>query len=59
MKELVKSFYTLTLSISIGLVVAMLTDIFIGMAAATAIGFVTELTFSEMEHKKGLTRCNE
>lgn len=60
MKETVKSFYTLTLSISIGLVAAMLSDIFIGMATATAIGFVTELTFSEMEeNKKGLTRTNE
>lgn len=60
MKETVKSFYTLTLSISIGLVAAMLSDIFIGMAVATAIGFVTELTFSEMEeNKKGLTRANE
>ncbi|MBM2657585.1 hypothetical protein [Staphylococcus pseudoxylosus] len=59
MKEAVKSFYTLTLSISIGLVVAMLSDIFIGMAASMAIGFVTELTFSEMEHKKGLTCDNK
>lgn len=60
MIEAVKSFYTLTLSISIGLIVAMITDIFIGMAVATAIGFITELTFSEMEdNKKGLTRANE
>lgn len=59
MKEMVKSFYTLTISISIGIAVAILTDIFIGMAAATAIGFVTELTFSEMEHKKGLTCDNK
>ena len=53
MKELVKSFYTLTLSISIGLAVAMLSDIFIGTVVAAAIGFVTELTFSEMENKTG------
>ena len=60
MKTLVQSFYTLTLSISIGLVVAMLSDIFIGMVAAMITGFVTELTFSEMEeNKKGLTRSNE
>ncbi|MEB6060819.1 hypothetical protein MXL22_06885 [Staphylococcus pseudoxylosus] len=60
MKEAVKSFYTLTLSISIGLVVAMLSDIFIGMTLATAIGFVTELTFSEIEeNKKGLTCYNK
>ena len=60
MKTLVQSFYTLTLSVSIGLVVGMLSDIFIGMVAAMTTGFVTELTFSEMEEsKKGLTRSNE
>lgn len=59
MKEMIKSFYTLTISISIGLAVALLTDMFIGMAAAMAIGFVTELTFSEMEYKKGLTCDNK
>lgn len=53
MKESVKSFYTLALSISIGLAVAMLSDIFIGMVAAAAIGCITELTFSELESKKG------
>lgn len=58
MREVVKSFYTLTLSITIGLAVAMLSDIFIGMVAATAIGCITELTFSELENKKGgQTKC--
>jgi hypothetical protein len=60
MKSLVQSFYTLTLSMTIGLPVAMLSDVFIGMTVATATGLVTETTFSEMEdNKKGLTCANK
>lgn len=60
MKTLVQSFYTLTLSISIGLAVAMMFDVYIGTVVSFAVGAMTELTFSEMEeNKKGLTRSNE
>ena len=45
---------------TIGLPVAILSDVFIGMTVATATGLVTETTFSEMEdNKKGLTCANK
>lgn len=60
MKTLTTSFYTVTLSVIIGLAVAMMFDIYIGTVVSFAIGTMAELTFSEMkEHKKGLTRSNE
>lgn len=60
MKTLTTSFYTVTLSVAIGLAVAMMFDVYIGTVVSFAVGAMTELTFSEMEeNKKGLTRANE
>jgi len=59
-KTLTTSFYTVTLSVAIGLAVAMMFDVYIGTVVSFAVGAMTELTFSEMEeNKKGLTRSNE
>lgn len=59
MKQIVKMFYTIVLSVAIGTASAVLTDIFVGLVIATAIGFLTEITFAEMENKKGLTCDNK
>lgn len=60
MKTLTTSFYTVSLSVTIGLAVAMIFDVYIGTVVSFAVGAMTELTFSEMEdNKKGLTRSNE
>lgn len=59
MKSIIQSFYTITLSVIIGLAVAMISDMFVGLTVAVTIGFMTELTFSEIEHKKGLTCDNK
>lgn len=59
MRQTIQTFYTVVLSIAIGTASAVLTDIFVGLVIATAIGFLTEITFAEMENKKGLTCDNK
>lgn len=59
MRQTVKTFYSIVLSVVIGTASVVLTDIFVGLVIATAIGFLTEITFAEMENKKGLTCDNK
>lgn len=59
MKQTVKTFYSIVLSVVIGTASVVLTDIFVGLVIATAIGLLTEITFSEIENKKGLTCDNK
>lgn len=61
MKDLTKTFYTMSLSIAIGFAVGVLTDIITGMATAFMTGLLIETTLAKVSEsiEKSLTHANE
>ncbi|MEJ7218776.1 hypothetical protein [Staphylococcus gallinarum] len=61
MKDLTKTFYTMSLSIAIGFAVGVLTDIITGMATAFMSGLLIETTLAKVSEsiEKSLTHANE